>query len=90
MHIINDILKILVFRCPVPLYTINVAGLSYRNVTLSWFMPAREHTLSLFTYTELKAHIVFSYMPAVYLMEGLHSALASDQKIATLKPRILL
>jgi len=59
-------------------------------VILSWFVPAREHTLSLFTYTELKAHIVCSYMPTVYVMEGPLSALASDQKIATLTPRILL
>jgi len=59
-------------------------------VTLSWFVPAREHTLSLFTYTELKVRIMFSYMPTVYVMEGPLSALASDQKIATLTPRILL
>jgi len=59
-------------------------------VTLSWFVPAHEHTLSLFTYAELKVHIIFSNMPAAYVMEGPLSALASDQKIATLTPRILL
>ena len=64
--------------------------LSYLMVTLSWFVPAHEHTLLLFTYTELKVHIMFSYMPAVYVTEGPLSALASDQQIATLTPRILL